>query len=109
MRGASNRANQLLESEFGNGIATTTLALALGHACYPIAIYGDNGIHDEIVKRLKNISPRPCAEHMACQYVEAWLDKGTLSTLRVFYCVWGMDPYQFLQRAFEAFGEESLK
>lgn len=109
MRGASNRANQRLAAEFGVGSATATLALAMGHACYPTAIYGDKGLQDEIVQRLKQFAPRPCDSHTACQHVEAWLDKGMLSTPIAFRNVWGMDPDRFLERFFETFADESTK
>ncbi len=60
MRGAKNRAAQRLTAEFGAGPASGTLALAIGHACYPTATYGDKGLHDQIVNRLKKLSIRPC-------------------------------------------------
>jgi hypothetical protein len=106
MRGASNRSNQRLAAEFGVGPATAVLALAMGHACYPTAVYGDNALQDDIVQRLKRFSPRPCDSKRACELVEAWLDKGTLSTTAVSTSVWGLDPNEFLERFFEQFQAE---
>jgi len=107
MRGASNRANQRLAGEFGPGPATATLALAIGHACYPTAVYGDNGLQDEIVKRLKRFSTRPCDPKTACEHFMAWIDRGEISTESVFLRIWALTPDDFLQRFFESVEAES--
>lgn len=103
MRGACNRSLERLAAEFGHGPATGTLAIALGHACYPHAKYGDNGFSDMVVGQLKEFSAKPCDARTACGHVEQWLDIGVLSTTGVFQRVWGLDPEQFLERFFEEF------
>lgn len=60
MRGTANRAVKRLEAEFGPGPNAGILAIALGHACYPTTTYGDNGIQDEVVTRLKKFATKPC-------------------------------------------------
>lgn len=60
------------------------------------------------MNRLKQFSPRPCNASAAYGFVEAWMDKGVLSTSAVFSSVWGMDHEQFLAKFFEEFeGDES--
>lgn len=107
MRGASNRAYRRLAAEFGVSPTTGVLALALGHACYPTAIYGDKGLQEYIVQQLKQFALRPCDAQTARKHVEDWLDKGMLSTESVFLNVWGMDPLQFLLRFFKTCADES--
>jgi glucan phosphorylase len=107
LRGASNRSNQRLASEFGSGVATAALALAMGHACYPTATYGDNAMQDEFVQKLKQFTPRPCDAKTACQHVESWLDKGTLSTANAFLKVWGLGPDEFVAKFLESLDDES--
>jgi hypothetical protein len=103
LRGATNRSFERLAMDFGPGPATGMLALALGHACYPTATYGDNAIQDDIIQRLKQYTPRPCDAALACQHVEAWLDKGELSTQSVFLMVWGLPPDDFLGKLLETY------
>lgn len=103
MRGASNRSYQRLAEETGlYGPMVGSLALALGHACYPDAMYGDKGVQDQIVQQLKQLKPGPCDPAMARQHVESWLEKGEISTNTVFMLVWGAGPQQFLERLLEA-------
>ena len=69
MRGASNRSAQRLTTEFGPGVGTGILALALGHACYPEATYGDNGDQDEIVAGLRSF---PRSRAMPSRPADSW-------------------------------------
>lgn len=103
MRDASNRSLPRLIGEFGTSPATAILALAMGHACYPTAAYGDDGMQDEIVHQLKQFSRRPCEAKTARQFVKAWLDMGTLSTAAAFSGIWGLEPAPFLDKFFEQF------
>jgi hypothetical protein len=96
--GACNRSSRRLATEFGVGAKSGTLAIALGHACYPTAIYGDKALHDQIIEKLKQFEPRPCSAADACRHVENWLDKGIISTEDVFRNVWGLDPQEFIAR-----------
>lgn len=99
MRGATNRAYDRLALEYGTGPASGILALAMGHACYPNATYGDNGPQDEIVKNLKIFELSP--QKNAYDYVESWMDKNELSTQAAFIAVWGVNQDQFLERFIE--------
>lgn len=109
MRGAANRAYRRLADEFGVGPATGVLALAIGHACYPDATYGDGGINDEIIRKLRLMAPGPCATTIACRHAEAYLDLGTLSTAEVFRNVWSRTPEEFLHCFFAGFEDEGIK
>lgn len=102
MRGATNRSFERLAREHGPGIATGILALGMGYACYPDATYGDNGVQDEIVSNWKRFTPRPCNASAACGYVEAWLDRGELSTVMAFIRVWGMNQDELLMEFMQA-------
>ncbi len=102
MRGAANRALQRLAAEYGPGPGPGTLAIALGHACYPTATYGDNSDLDDMVTQLKQFATRPCNAQSACKYVEQWLDFGTLTTSDVFQRVWSLDPDTFLVQFFDS-------
>lgn len=101
MRGATNRAGERLAAEFGMGPATGVLAIALGHACYPDAKYGDNGAQDEIVAVLKRFHVKPSDAGTSCKNIELWLDRNAISTVDVFQRTWGLDPDTFLQQFFE--------
>lgn len=103
LRGASNRAFGRLAAEYGPGPATGALAVAIGHACYPDAKYGDAGFQDAIIAQLKSFTPRPCDAKQACQHTESWLDRSTFSTVAVFEKIWGMAPDQFLEKFFAGF------
>jgi hypothetical protein len=104
MRGASNRAHQRLAYEFGAGPGTGTLALAMGYACYPKANYGDRGFHDAIIQQLRQFPSRPCDANSARSHLEAWLDRGVVSTTDVFTHIWGMEPQGFLAKFFDSCG-----
>lgn len=106
MRGACNRSYQRLAAEFGAGPASMLLAVALGHACYPKAFYGDKAFQDEIVHWLNRRFMPCCNAQTACGHVEQWLDVGTLSTESVFRRVWGLGPNEFIEGFMESgFGE----
>lgn len=107
MRGACNRSNARLAQEFGPNPIAATLALALGHACYPADTYGDKALQDQIIDKLKQFEPRPCGAKDACRHVEDWLDKGTISTDAVFRNVWGLAPQEFLDRFFATLEPEN--
>jgi hypothetical protein len=93
----TTRAHSRLAREFGPGRVSETLAVALGHACYPTASPGDRGFKDAITTVLKRVSPGPCQSASACKFVESWLDLGQISTEQVFQQVWSTSPAALLQ------------
>ena len=97
MRGATNRSFNRLAAEFSAGPVMGVLALAMGHACYPKATYGDEGPQDEVVKQLKQYHPRPCDANTASDVVDAW-ERRTISTADAFQKVWGVNHDEFLAR-----------
>jgi hypothetical protein len=72
--------------------------MALSHACYPTAVFGDDGVCDGILQQLNQFTPRPCNVQSALQHVDAWLDDDTVSIDTVFHNVWGMDLLQFIEQ-----------
>jgi hypothetical protein len=106
-RGATNLAFDRLARDLGFGPPTEILALALAHACYPQAKYGDNGIRDEVVQRLKEFEPRPCDKNIAIMNFSEWEAMGRLSTADVFRNVWGMPADQFFVQFLSMFESNS--
>ena len=103
LRVAANRSHQRIARNVDGSPATAALALAMGHACYPNAMYGDHALQEEILIHLKHLSPRSCNAKLACKHVEAWLDSDTLSTSAAFNSVWGMSPDVLLDTLLNSF------
>ena len=107
LRGITHRSLQ----EFGNALAGRSeieqragmmqgamVSVALGHACYPTASYGDE--RDDLLDAVKQSDFTPSDPKRSCELVELWLDRHEVSMAAAFEEIWSTDYMTFLNSVF---------
>lgn len=73
-------------------------SIAMGHACYPSASYGDE--RDDLLNVIKQSEYQPIEARLSSKCVESWLDRDELSMPEAFEKIWGVDYMAFLNAVF---------
>ena len=101
MRNLTSRVAIRLEKEFNEEEIANTLALAIGHACYPDAVFGDRGAMDKMLRQIRAMTSTPCDSSTATQKLTDW-ENQEIKTQQLFEQVWGMTTQDFIVRIVES-------
>ena len=94
-RTTTDRAvKRFVEESYDDAIAKT-LALAVAHACYPSACYGDGGNMDAMLKKIGGLASTPCDPKTALMFTGQW-EKRSIASDELFERVWGFTIDAFI-------------
>jgi hypothetical protein len=108
LRGFFNRSMMLFESALASKpereryigmIQASMISVALGHACYPNAVFGAKEA-DDLLIMIKESGFKPVDAKLSWFLVESWLDRNEISMEEAFSRIWGIEYIEFLNAVF---------
>ncbi len=85
-----------IKQDAANDEVAKTLALAVGFACHPTLVYGDDGNMDRMLQRISDCPFTPCDSETALKMVQQW-KSGQLHIDQAFGLIWGMQCDHFIK------------